>query len=625
MSALKGLIGEGRHAEAWALLLREALYVVDYGELRGLCRAYRRLLDLHPPAEPPVRTRIAVLGGATTQPLEDPLRLMLEALGVRATLHTGEYNTFAREMLDPSSRTAAFAPDIAVVLVTPANIPSWPSWSATEPEVATAVEEVCDHWLWLCRSLHEHTGCEIVLSNFHPLPLRPFGALGARLPGEPNRFLRRVNEALARRLPGYVHLHDVETLASLHGVYRWFDARYWYHAKQPVSFECLTPYVRNIAQVIGALLGRSAKCVALDLDNTLWGGVVGDDGPHGIVIGEGDPEGEAFAEFQRYLLRLKERGVLLAVCSKNEEANALEPFQSRPEMVLRRDDFVAFRANWRSKSENLREIATTLNIGLDAIVFVDDNPVEREQIRQAVPEVRVVELGDDPAGFAAALDRTGWFDIVVQSAEDRERTAMYGANVAREELKASVSDYPSFLRSLEQRAVIAPFEERFLDRITQLTNKTNQFNLTTRRLARAELAAMMDSPGYLTAQARLADRFGDNGLVSVFAARREDSDLWIDLWLMSCRVFSRGLEHLLMNHVVERGRDLGLGRIHGLYLPTPKNRIVKDLYPSLGFVACGGLLGGDHWVLDIERYSPLETTISRIDEAAYESDEGRRA
>lgn len=609
---LNQLVKDERFDEAWQGLLIEAREVTDYRAFQALCRTRRKLAERHPPPVQPANARVALLSGATTNMLEEPLQLSLEALGVGCTLHATPYNTFAREMLDAASETVAFRPDVAVVVCTTAHFPTWPAWNATEQEVDAVIDDVCEYWIGLCRSLHEHANCDIVLGNFHPLPVRPLGTVGVKTAGEPNRFVRGVNATLARRLPPYVHIHDVESLAAFYGVYQWFDPRFWYHAKQPVSFACLVPYVRSLAQIIGALFGRSAKCVVVDLDNTLWGGVVGDDGPERIVLGEGDPLGEAFSAFQRYLRRLKERGVLLAVSSKNEEKHALAPFTTRPEMVLQRDDFVAFRVNWLPKSENLREIAASLNIGLDALVFVDDNPAERELIRQALPEVKVVELGTDPSDYPTLLDRTGWLDAVSLSAEDQARSAMYEANAARTELKSAVGEYDAYLRSLEQRAVVAPFEERHLDRISQLTNKTNQFNLTTRRMSRSEMAAMMTSEDYLTAYVRLADRFGDNGLISVFAARGDGPELWIDLWLMSCRVFSRGVEQLLCNDVVARAKAADFRTLHGIYLPTAKNDLVKEHYARLGFAFCEPLDGGDHWSLDLDHYEPLETAIAIV-------------
>ena len=609
---LKRLISDGRFDDAWVKLAEEARGATTYTVLQSLCRMRRKLAAQAPPPPRPKAVRLALLGGVTTSVLEEPLRLVLESVGFDSAIHAAPFNTFASEMLNPRSDTVAFGPQVALLVIGESNVPQWPSWKATATDVNRVVDEVCEYWLGLCRSLHANAHCEIVLGNLHALPLRPFGAAGTKLPGEANRFLRLLNDALASRAPAYVHIFDVASLAATHGIDRWVDERFWYHAKQPVSFECLVPYVRSLAQIVAALFGGSAKCVVVDLDNTLWGGVVGDDGPDRLAIGAGDALGEAFVAFQRYLRQLKERGVLLAVCSKNDEQLALAPFTTREEMVLRRDDFAAFHANWRPKSDNLREIASALNLGLDALVFVDDNPAEREQVRRALPSVRVLEVGDDPAHFPRLLDRSGWLEAAIVSDEDVRRTAMYAENAARERLAASASDYAAYLRSLDQRAVVAPFEARHLERIVQLCNKTNQFNLTTRRMSASELEAMIDSPDYLTATVRLADRFGDNGLISVFAARAEGSELWIELWLMSCRVLQRGVEQLVCNHVVAEARQGGYRTMHGVYVPTERNALVRGHYRSLGFDYRGPATQGDHWALELERYQPFETAILEL-------------
>jgi FkbH-like protein len=623
LTGLRELIDAGLYDRAWRSLIAQAQVTTDASALFSLARQRRQLLKVSEPLPMPSQVRIALIGGATTSLFEEPLQLLLETHGVQSTLQASPFNTVARQMLDDTSETVAFKPDIAVVVTTPANIETWPSFNAPAADVQPAVDDECEHWVGLCRSLHEHARCEIIVDNFHALPLRPLGAAGPRTAGDRNRFLAAVNVALADRLPPYAHVHDVASLAAMHGVYRWFDPRYWYHGKHPVSLECLVPYVRSLAQLIAALRGRSAKCLVLDLDNTLWGGIVGDDGPEGLLIGPGDPVGEAFQSFQRYVVDLKTRGVVLAVCSKNDEHVALAPFSARPEMLLRRDDFAVFIANWEPKSQGLRQIAERLQLGLDALVMVDDNPAERAEIRQALPEVRVVEVGTDPSDYPLALERTGWFEAVTLSPEDMRRAEMYSENAARDRLRGASGDYTAYLESLEQRARIAPFEPSTLDRVAQLTGKTNQFNLTTLRLSRSELEAMMESSSYLTATVRLEDRFGDNGLISVFAARGEGDELWIDLWLMSCRVLSRGVEQLLCNHVVERATDAGYRLLHGIYRPTSRNQMVSQLYERLGFAPAEPVGEGTHWVLDLPSFTPFSTTIELIEVARLATYGGR--
>jgi FkbH-like protein len=398
-------------------------------------------------------------------------------------------------------------------------------------------------------------------------------------------------------------------------VNQWFDQRYWFHAKQPISFECLVPFVRNTARIIGALFGITAKCLVVDLDNTLWGGVIGDDGIEGIAIGEGDAMGEAFKAFQEYLLKLKQRGILLAVCSKNEEANALAPFQEHPEMVLKRKDFVSFKANWQPKPDNLREIAKELNIGIDSLVFVDDNPAEREHVRQILPQVKIVELSDDPADYPKLLDEEGFFEITALSHEDIQRTEQYIGNIERKHLEESTISYADYLASLEQKAVIRPFDEKYLDRISQLINKTNQFNLTTLRLSRSQVEERMQDSKTLTAYVRMADRFGDNGLISVFSARREADELLIDEWLMSCRVFKRGVENLLCNYIVEKAREMGVTKLRGIYIPTEKNGLVRDHYKSLNFSLVDNVQdGSSHWSLYLDTYKPFAVQIELLED-----------
>jgi FkbH-like protein len=617
LNAIKDLIKRGQYTEARQQLREQAQRATGYSEFDALCRLRRNLTRRQSDFKANKHLKVALLGIGTTDFIEPALALALEMWGVTSEIKAADYNTYVREMLESNSAIASFRPDVAVVINSPTSLPVRPTRSDDRVKLASLVHDVSEWWMELCRSLHRHTGCEIVLDNFHLVATSPLGNLAAKLPWDLNTFLRRVNLDLGERAPSYVHINDVDTLASKYGLHRWFDARYWYNAKLPVSLECLVPYVRSIAKIISAIYCPASKCLVLDLDNTIWGGVVGDDGVDGIKIGHGDSMGEAFLAFQHYLLELKQRGVMLAVCSKNEEHNALAPFDLRPEMVIKRQDLVAFKANWDPKSDNLRSIAKGLNIGLDALVFVDDNPREREEVRRHLPDVRVVELSDDVADYPRLLDDTGWFEVVQLSAEDEARTDQYRSNALRVEVRESASDHASYLRSLAQIGVVKPYESRFLERIAQLINKTNQFNLVTRRQTSFEVAKEIDNPERLTAYVRLADRFGDNGLISAFSARRRRSELEIDQWLMSCRVFNRDVEYLLFNWVVEHARKLGVETIRGTFIPTAKNQIVCGHYASLGFdrVEPDGRAeeGSTHWKLEVERFSPFDVKIKRVD------------
>jgi FkbH-like protein len=615
MDSLKALYNTERFEEAWNKLLEKAGNVCDYTTFLSLCHWRNRLATKAQRSDLAKTVKIALLSGATTEMIKDPLTLALETIGLGCQILQCEYNTYVQEMLDPESASANFRPDVAVVVTTPANLPKWQKQGDDLNQVRLLVEEVCEYFLGLCARLRHHTQCEIILNNFHPLPIRPLGNLGAKTPWDANNFIRRINLELGDRAPAYVHINDVEALSASYGVRQWFDLRYWFHAKQPVSFQCLVPYVRNTARIIGALFGYTAKCLVLDLDNTLWGGVVGDDGVEGIAIGEGDAVSEAFKAFQNYVLNLKQRGVLLAVCSKNEEINATAPFLKHPGMVLKLDDFVSFKANWKPKPDNLKEIAAELNIGINSIVFVDDNPAECEHVRQSLPEVHVIKLSDDPSDFPRLIDEAGFFETTTLSTEDLQRTQQYHGNIGRKLLYESSADYTSYLTSLEQMAVIHPFEERYVDRITQLINKTNQFNLTTLRLSRSQVKELLHAPNTLNAYVRMADRFGDNGLISVFCGHRGKEELWIDEWLMSCRVLKRGVEQLLCNYIVEKASEMDCAVIHGTYLPTPKNGLVRDHYKSLGFIwVNSGENGATHWRLDVKCYKPFEVPIKCVED-----------
>lgn len=608
MHKVKQLIKTGHHNDALTALLQQARMTCDYSTYLSLCRL-RRKISVETTMTPTLK--VALLGGSTTDFLELPLQLELETLGFGCSLFSSNYNSFVPEMLDVNSSTVKFGPDLAVFLVNPFNIAEWPQPGDSRQKVQSVAESITDHWLGLCKSLHAHTNCEIIISNLHTLPTRTAGNLDCRLDWERNSFIHRINESLGQKVPACVHILDIASLSTLYGVLNWFDSRFWHHSKQPVSFDCLVPFIRNLSALAGALYGRTTKCLALDLDNTLWGGVVGDDGVEGLKIGQGNAEGESYRAFQEYLLRLKSRGMLLAACSKNEEENALAPFEQLPEMLLQRNDFVSFKANWNPKPDNLKLIARELNIGLDAIVFVDDNPAERELVRQALPQVRVIELGDDPADYPLLLDQSGWLDISGLTDEDWKKTDQYRENIQREEVQAAHADYDSYLESLNQQALIRPFNKNDLGRITQLVNKTNQFNLTTKRLSQSEIETLMERPDTFTASARLADQFGDNGLISVITGHVQGQILYIDLWLMSCRVFKRGMEQLLANYLFDHARKAGIKLVHGLYIPTQKNRIVASLYADFGFSQIDtDKEGATRWNIEVQDYQPVPVHIS---------------
>ncbi|HEX2959780.1 MAG TPA: HAD-IIIC family phosphatase, partial [Chitinispirillaceae bacterium] len=402
-------------------------------------------------------------------------------------------------------------------------------------------------------------------------------------------FILRLNSefAFAAQRNASLHINDVHYLSSMTGLQEWFDHSFWCMYKYALSFKAIPLFCHNIATIIGAAHGKSKKLLVLDLDNTLWGGVIGDDGVGGIRIGKDDPQGEAFTRFQLYIKALRERGIMLAICSKNDIESAREGL-SHPDMILKEEDFVAMRTTWGPKDISIREIANELNIGVDSIVFVDDNPVERELVKGNLPEVAVPDIGEDVTRFASIIDQAGYFDTVSLSKDDLDRNEYYVQNSKRATSEAKFATHGEYLQSLEMVAEIADWCPFYLERIVQLINKTNQFNLTVKRLAQTEAENSLKSDKFISLYGKLADKFGDNGLVSVLQGRIDDQKaIHIDLWVMSCRVFNRELELAMFDMLVDKCINRGITTIYGTYIPSTKNRLVADLYASIGFNMVG--------------------------------------
>ena len=416
--------------------------------------------------------------------------------------------------------------------------------------------------------------------------------------------LRHFNTELAKAVRPGVTLFDLDYLSSLFGKWRWYDQRLWFHSKHAFSLDAIGPAAFHAARLISGIKGRAKKAIVLDLDNTLWGGVIGDDGLEGIRLGYG-ADGEAFVTFQEYLLSLKNRGVLLTVCSKNEEEIAKEPFRSHPDMKLTLDDITVFRANWHNKADNVREIASIVNLGLDAFVFVDDNPVEREFVRRSLPMVSVPELPEDPCEYINCLDRGCFFETISFSTEDKIRSVLYKENVARREFQFQFSDLSSYLQSLEMEATVGLCNSFHLKRMAQLINKSNQFHLTGTRYSEAELEEMSGRPDRTVLYFGLKDRFGDNGLISVVIVRFEGRASIVDTWVMSCRVLSRGMEEFVYRELLRMARDRNCDRILGSYVPSKKNKLVEDLYRRLNFSSIGAEAGTTHWELALDDDTPI--------------------
>ncbi len=602
---LEGALAAG-DVESVAVRFQQAVVPdLDFTSASSLARFLRRIRETR--GSRTKRTRIAVLGGTTTAQLTSFLDLFLFACGVDTQVYEADYGVFRQEILDPESELYRFQPQIVFLATSRRDLGRLPAASDGPEAVEAAVAAEVKDWVTLWQLAHDQLRCQIIQNNFETPPWRAFGNFELSHAASPGSFIERVNRALRAQAPRFVSIHDVDGLAASVGRWNWGDERFFHLAKLPCAPEHLVAYAHGVATLIAAHLGQSKKCLVVDLDNTLWGGVIGDDGLAGIALGQGDAVGEAYLAFQRYAKSLCDRGVILAVCSKNEEANAREPFEKHPEMVLRLDDISCFVANWDDKVANLKKIAQELNIGLNSLVFIDDNPAERALVRRFLPEVAVPEMPADPADYIRVLERHSYFEVASLSTEDFKRRDYYRTNVQRQTAEGGHANLDEFLRSLDMRAWIGPIRETDFERSVQLIGKSNQFNLTTRRHSTADVLRMLQSPEWVTRVVKLADRFGDNGLISVLLARQRDDGLEIDTWLMSCRVLKRGVEHLLLNHVVEAARQRGLRRVIGEFIPTAKNKLVQNHYQDLGFALMRtGEDGHTWWQLEIaDSWTPL--------------------
>ena len=558
--------------------------------------------------------RIAMLGGSTTSELRKMLELFLLADGIQPAFYESGYNRYRDDVLFESPELWEFKPDIVFFHTTWRNVSQFPELLEDEARVEQRVEAEMARFTGVWEKVQSELGALILQNNFDLPNLRLLGNLEAVQSFGRVNFLMRLNAEFAHYARSHSHLliSDIHYLAAEMGLDNWAGSHYWYNFHMAISPAATLALARNLAGMVQAVYGRSRKCLVLDLDNTLWGGVIGDDGVQNLLLGRDHPLGEAYLDFQHYVKDLKRRGILLAVCSKNEPESAREGFL-HPDSILKLDDFSAFKANWNAKPENIREIAAELNIGLDSMVFVDDNPAERALVSDQLPEVAVPDIGADVAGYAKAIDRERYFELTKLVADDLSRSDFYSSNATRAAAEASFADYGEFLSSLDMSAEIGPFMPVYLERITQLINKTNQFNLTTRRYTSAEVQSMAGDPGWVTLYGRLADCFGDNGLVSVIAGRVEDKILEVDLWLMSCRVFKREMEFAMFDALVERCQALGIHKIVGVFVPSKKNAIVSGFYASLGFQSAGSKDNGEtRWEYAVPQcYTPKNRYILR--------------
>jgi FkbH-like protein len=553
--------------------------------------------------------RIAVLGSSTTDLFVPVLQALCLRDRIGVEIYEAPYGSVEQEIRDPRSGLASFRPDIVLMVA---------NWRDLHLEAVTLNEQD-----WVSRFLDERKAgwkrlsdslaCHVIQPSFDYPAAEPYGHLAGVLPGGRTRMIELLNLRLREDAPANVSILDLAAVQREAGEKRWEDEVHWARYRQHPGTEALPELAEAYMSHVRALLGLSRKVLVTDLDNTLWKGVIGEDGLDGISIGPGSPAGEAHLNLQRYMLDLKRRGILLAVCSKNNLEDAQLPFLQHPHIALRLEDFAAFRANWEDKVSNLRALARDLSLGLESFVFLDDNPLEREWVRSQLPQVAIVELGSSPFHYVHQLDRGRYFEALSLSGEDLARADQYRVEAQRETLRASSASLDEFLQELQLKASVEPITPRNLARVTQLVNKTNQFNVTTRRYTEAQVRALAEERQGWGGAFQMSDRMGSYGLIGVLLCRPADGpSTWeIDTWLMSCRTLGRQMEKFMFDRLLEAAAERRVDRIVGVYRPTAKNGLVKELYDQMGFRRTGetGESGGD---VRYELHVPASPAITAI-------------
>ncbi len=576
-------------------------YPFDSGHLLKKQKSIRKTLKNDGTRRIPLK--IAILSGSTANAVADQLELFLLNYGLEPTFYLSEYGQYWQDGMFPPDELTAFKPDLIYIYTTNRNI-SYPSLAQSDDEARALIESEFSRYKQLWESVREKFGCPVIQNNFE---LPPFRLMGNSDCSDIHGRVRVINElnlkfAEYARNEQNFYINDINYISACYGLDSWSDNLVWQMYKYALSMQAIPTLAANTAAIIKAVYGKNKKVIVLDLDNTLWGGVVGDDGADNIKVGMDLPQGQVYSEFQEYLKFHKDLGVLLTVCSKNDYENAIAGL-NHPEGTLRPDDFTVIKANWENKDRNILETAEELTLLPESFVFADDNPAEREIVREQLKGTAVPEM-EGAENYIRILDRNRYFEVVSLSEDDRRRGEMYKANAQRASLEKSFTDYGEYLDSLTMTADISAFAPPYLQRIAQLTNKSNQFNVTTRRYTESEIESIAADEGYIALYGRLSDKFGDNGVVSVVIGRQEEDILHIDLWIMSCRVLKREMEFAMLDKVVEEAASRGVKKIIGYYYPTAKNSMVKELFGAFGFTKISDTDGNTVWELLTEGYKP---------------------
>lgn len=591
--------------------MRELEYPFDSAYILKKKKSIKRtLLD----QDGRIKKKIAVLGGSTVSDIISVLDLFLLDCGIEAEFYQSEYAQYWQDAVFGNPVLDDFEPDLIFIHTTYRNIERLPDIKMSADNIDSLLENQYSKFEKMWDALVRKFRCPIIQNNFEMPYFRLMGNREAYDVHGAVNFVSRLNMKFYDYAQNHesFYINDINWLSANYGLEKWADLRVWYMYKYAMSLEAIPELAFQVSNIIKSVFGKNKKCIAVDLDNTMWGGIVGDDGPENLEIGQETADAQAYYEFQQYIKSHKDLGVLLTVCSKNEEENALAGL-SHPEGAVSPEDFIIIKANWNPKDENLAQTARELNILPEAVVFADDNPAEREIVRSQLKGAAVPEIGD-VTSYIKTLDRSGYFETTSLSDDDLKRNEMYKANVQRANAQAEFGTYEDYLLALEMTAEIEPFKPVYIQRITQLTNKSNQFNLTTRRYTQSEMEQISQSDEYITLYGKLTDKFGDNGVVSVIVGQKNGNALNIDLWLMSCRVLKRDMELAMLDGLVIQAKEAGLQKLIGTYIPSAKNKMVKDFYGGvLGFAnVCANSAGVTVWELDIAEYSEKNHVIKII-------------
>lgn len=533
-----------------------------------------------------IEKKIAILGGETTQNIKLMLEIFLLNYGIKPIFYESEYNQYYEDSMFPNPQLEDFSPDIIYICTCIRNISEFPNVSDSRDLVDSKRQNVIEKFRGLWETLEDRYHCPIIQNNFEYPFFRLMGNKDASDYHGRVNFVTMLNCAFYDYAQNHddFYICDVNYISASYGLDKWSEPYYWHMYKYAVAVPAI-PYLSfNVANIIKSIYGKNKKAFNLDLDNTLWGGIVGDDGADNIEIGQETSLAQTYSEFQEYIKLHKQIGVLLSVNSKNDENNAISGFE-RPDSVLKKDDFVSFKANWNPKSMNLSETASEMTLLPESFVFVDDNPAERAIVEGEISGVAVPEI-DGVEHYIQIIDKSGFFEVTNLSSDDLKRNEMYQENAKRQQLQSTFSNYEDYLRSLEMKGEIQNFIPLYMSRIAQLTNKSNQFNLTTKRYTKSDIEEVATDPKHITLYGKLGDKFGDNGVVSIVIGRIDginNDELHMELWLMSCRVLKRDMEFAMMDELVDKARSAGIKKLIGYYYPTAKNAMVKDFYGLQGF------------------------------------------